>query len=95
MSLTRGPESNSPGLPALRRRHADIEVARGPAWLARIGMVAVGLAVAFLLKHAQPEGWMDWVTPGMIVGAGIVGGVPRRRRQSRVIEDVFGWAEPC
>ncbi|MEA3400158.1 MAG: hypothetical protein U9R79_02825 [Armatimonadota bacterium] len=52
--------------PAQRPRRG-IEVTIGTAWLTRIGMVAVLLAVAFLLKYAYSEGW---ITPQMLLGAG-------------------------
>ncbi len=55
-----------------RRRRADIEVVIGTAWLTRIGMVAVLLAVAYLLSYAYTRGLINDQT---IVCAGIVAGI--------------------
>ena len=57
---------------APRRRRADIEVVIGTAWLTRIGMVAVLLAVAYLLSYAYTRGLINDQT---IVCAGIVAGI--------------------
>ena len=58
--------------PAPQRPRRDLEIAIGTAWLTRIGMVAVLLAVAFLLKHAFSEGW---ITERMLVAVGMVAGI--------------------
>ncbi len=61
-----------PPPPAPPRPRRDLEIAIGATWLTRIGMVAVLLAVGFLLKHAFSEGW---ITERILVAVGIVAGV--------------------
>jgi len=66
----------APAPPSSPRRRPsmrpDIEVAIGTAWLTRIGMVAVILAVAYLLGWAYNEGH---ISPSMLVGAGVLAGI--------------------
>ncbi len=49
----------------------DVELAIATAWLTRVGMVAILLAAAFLIKHAFAQGW---ITPQMLIGLGIIAG---------------------
>ncbi|MCE5215780.1 DUF2339 domain-containing protein [bacterium] len=69
-SPPQSPPSAAPPAPLRPRR--DLETVIGTMWLTRIGMIAVLLAVAYLLKHAYSQGW---ITEQMLVAVGMVAGL--------------------
>lgn len=84
------PESPTSAVPPTPLRpHRDLETVIGTMWLTRIGMIAVLLAVAYLLKHAYSQGWITeqmLVAVGMVAGLAIVGGGEYAHQRGYVIQ---------
>lgn len=70
------PPPPRPPTPAAERprRRGDIETTIGVRWLSRIGMVAVLIALAFLVKYLYDEEIIR-ITPPMVIGAGLLVGI--------------------
>jgi len=59
--------------PAAPREKRDLEIAIGTGWLSRIGIIAILLALAFLLKHLHDRGILV-ISPAMCIAGGVLFG---------------------